>query len=75
MKGMDYTGWSGMFFIMLPPLFRKHWAAIGCTEICQPIGVNARSHCVESFENFQRYIIEGWVAVDNEKTQFFVNTL
>ena len=26
-------------FIILPPLPRKHWAAIGCTETGQPIGV------------------------------------
>ena len=28
----------------LPPFPRKHWTAIGCTEIEQTIGVTARSH-------------------------------
>ena len=28
-------------FIILPPLPRKHWAAIGCTEIGQSIGVTS----------------------------------
>ena len=29
-------------------------AAIGCTEIGQPIGVPAHFHCVQSFENVLR---------------------
>ena len=37
-------------------------AAIGCTEIGQPIGVTVESHWFEQYEG------EGWVAVDNEKT-------
>ena len=57
----------------------KHWSAVGCTEIGQigqPIGVTIHSHCVESYENLlQRYVGEGGVAVDNKKTQFFLNTL
>ena len=39
-------------FIFLPPLPRKHLAAIGCTEfgqIAQPIGVTVHSHIVGSF--------------------------
>lgn len=48
---------------------RKHWAAIG--QIGAPIGVTVHSLYVESFENIlQRYIGEGWVAMDKEK-QFF----
>ena len=65
--------------MFLQPLPRKHWAAIGCTEIGQigqPIGVTVHSHCVESFKKLlQQYVGEGWAAVDNEKTQFFLNTL
>ena len=34
----------------LPPLPRRHSAAIGCTKNYQPIGVTVRSHCVESCE-------------------------
>ena len=52
----------------------------GCTEIGQPdqpIGVTVHSYCVdESFENLlQRYVGEDdrRVAVDDEKTQFFLN--
>ena len=60
---------------VLPPP-RKDLAAIGCTEIGRPIGVTVHLHCVESFENpLQRYGGEGRVAMDNEKTQFFLNTL
>ena len=60
---------------VLPPP-RKDLAAIGCTEIGRPIGVTVHSHCGESFENpLQRYGGEGQVAMDNEKTQFFLNTL
>ena len=49
---------------------------MGCTEIGQigqPIGVTVRSHCFESFENLlQRYVGEGWGAVDDEKNpQYF----
>ena len=62
--------------IIFPPLPRKHWAAIGCTDIGKPIEVIVHSHCVESFENLlQRYVGEGKVAADNEKTYFFLNTL
>ena len=40
------------------------------------MGVTVQSHCVESFENLlQRHVGEGWVAIDTEKTQFFLNTL
>ena len=60
---------------VLPPP-RKDLAAIGCTEIGRPIGVTVHLHCVESFENpLQRYGGEGRVAMDNEKTHFFLNTL
>ena len=60
----------------LPPLPRQHSAAIGCTKNFQPIGVTVHSHCVESFEGLlQRYVDEGGVAVNCEKTQFFLNTL
>ena len=63
-------------FIILPSLPRKHWAAFGCTEISQPIGVTVRSHSVKSFGNLlQPYVGEEWVAVDNEKAQFFLHTL
>ena len=66
------TGCSGKnsFFprnlIILPSLPRKHWAAIGYTETGRPIRVTLRSHCL------RRYVGEGWVAVDNEKSQFFL---
>ena len=61
-------------FIILPS--QALWAAIGCTEIGQigqPIGVTVRSHyCFESFENLlQRYVGEGWGAVDDEKKHNF----
>ena len=44
------------------------------------IFINSRAsaglHCVVRFENLlQRYVGEGWVAVDKEKTQYFLNTL
>ena len=59
------------FFIILPPLPRKHWAAIGCAEFGQPIGVTVHSHCVESFENLlQRYVGEGLVEEGNENAFF-----
>ena len=55
-----------------------HWPPIGCTEIGQinqPMGVTVHSHRVENFENIlQWYVGEKWVAVDNEKTEFFLNT-
>ena len=45
-------------------------------KIGQPIGMTVHSHLVESFGNlFQRYADEGWVAVDNETSQLFLNTL
>ena len=31
-------------FDILRPLPRKHWAAIGCTEMGQQIGVTVHSH-------------------------------
>ena len=40
-------------FHYFPPLPRKHWAAIGCTEIGQPIGVTVNLRCVESFGNVE----------------------
>ena len=53
------TGCSGKnvfffarIFIILSPLPRKHWAAVGCTKIGQPIGATVHSHCVKSFEGF-----------------------
>ena len=40
------------------------------------MGVTVHSHCVESFEGpLQQYVGEGGVAVNCEKTQFFLNTL
>ena len=54
---------------LLPP----RWAVIGCTKYGQPIGVTEHSHYFESL--LQRYVNEGWVAVDWEKTQLFLNTL
>ena len=68
---------KSVFFskIILPPLPRKQWDAIGCTEIGQigqQIGVTIHSHCVESFEShLQRYVGVGWVAFDNEKNTIF----
>ena len=62
-------------FIIMPTLPRQHWAAIGCTEIGQPIGATVHLYCVDSFENLvQRYVGEGWVVVDKEKSQFFLKT-
>ena len=41
-----------------------------------PIGATVHSHCVESFEGLlKRNAGEGGVAVNCEKTQFFLNTL
>ena len=55
---------------------RQYWAAIGCTENGQPIVVTVQSHCAEDFENLlQRCVGEGWLAVDCEKTHFFLNIL
>ena len=43
------------------------------TENGQPIGVTVHSHCVENFKDiFQRYVGEGWVAVDCD---FLLNIL
>ena len=40
------------------------------------IGATVHSHCVKNFEGLlQRYVGEGGVAVNCEKTQFFLNTL
>ena len=56
----SYTGCSGKkvffprIFIILPPLPRRHWSAIGCTEIGQhgePIEFTVHLCCVENFEN------------------------
>ena len=56
-------------FIILPPLPCKHCAAIGCTG-CTEMGKISQPKNL-----LQRYVGEGWVAVDNEKTQFFPNNL
>ena len=58
-------------FQSLPPLPRQHSAVIGCSKNYQPI----RSHCVESYEGLLQRWSEGGVAVNCEKTQFFLNTL
>ena len=79
---LQSTGCSGkiVFFSQESIIFhltpRKHWAAIGCTEI----GQGNRSNCTlalfwELWKSKKRYVVEGWIAVDNEKTQFFLNTL
>ena len=53
--------------------------ALGCYwfyKNYQPMGVALHSRCVESFEGLlQQYVGEGGVAVNCEKTQFFLNTL
>ena len=59
----------------LPPLPRQDSAAVGCTKNYQPIGVTVHSHCVESFEGIFSDVGEGGVAVNCEKTQFFLITL
>ena len=42
----------------------------------QPIEAIVHLHCVENFQDLlQRYVGEGGVAVNFEKTQFFLNTL
>ena len=42
----------------------------------QPIGATVHSHCIENFEGLlQLYVVEGGVAMNCEKTQFFLNTL
>ena len=54
---------------ILPPLPRRHWAAIGRLENGQPIGVIVHSPGVENFVDlWQRYQDERWVAVDWVKT-------
>ena len=55
----------------LPPLLRQHTAAIGCTQNYQPIRVTVHSYCVVSYT----VVGEGGVAVNCEKTHFFLNTL
>ena len=59
----------------LPPLPRQPSAAIGCTKNYQPIGVTVHSLCDESFEGLLQPCRRGRVAVNCEKTQFFLNTL
>ena len=55
-------------FIILPSLPRKHWAAI-----VQKLAT-VHSHCVRSFTNLlQRYIGDGWVAVNYKKNTIFPN--
>ena len=61
-----------IIIIIFPPLPHKHWAAIGFTEIGQPIGVYTRIRLRLSFENLlQRYGGEDWVVVVYEETHFF----
>ena len=58
----DKIGYFSKNFPYFPPLPRKHWAAISCTEIGQigQPGVTVHLHCVESFEYLlQRYLGEG----------------
>ena len=54
---------------LLPP----RWAVIGCTKYGQPIGVTVHSHNFGSL--LQRYVDEGWVAVDWENIKILLNTL
>ena len=72
-------------FIILGPLPRQHCAAIGCTENCQPLGVTIHNG-PNSYILYTRIALralkvsysdvgEGGVAVNCEKTQFFLNTL
>ena len=63
-----------MFFFssensILPPLPRRHLAAIGRSENGLPIGSNVHKHCVGCVEKFgdllqRRHEGEGWVTVD-----------
>ena len=58
----------------LPP--RQHSANICCTKNDQPIVVTVHSHCVRALQVSYRDVGEGGrVAVNCEKTQFFLNTL
>ena len=54
----------------LSPLPRQHSAGIGCTKTYQPIGVTV--HSLRALKVSYR---EGGLAVNCEKTQFFLNTL
>ena len=49
---------------ILRSLLRQHWAAIGCTENGQPIGVTV--HLKDELFSYFR----GWVAVNWENTIF-----
>ena len=61
-----------VFFSVLRPLLRQHWAAIGYTKNGQPIEVTVHSHFFDYFESlFQRYVDGGWVADDSEKNTIF----
>ena len=59
----------------LPSLPRQHSAVIGCAKKYKPIEVTVHSHCVEGFEGLYSDVGKGGVAVNCEKTQFFMNIL
>merc|ERR1711860_140087 len=55
----------------LPPLPRRHSAAIGCTKNYQPIGVTLHSHCVGSFEALLQRCRRGGDTIDCKKNTIF----
>ena len=59
----------------LSPFPRQHSAAIDCTKTYQPIGVTVHSHCVREVKVSYSDVGEEVVAVNCEKTHFFVNNL
>ena len=59
----------------LPPLPRQHSAAIGCTENDQPKGVTVTRIALRALKVSYSNVGEEWVAVNCEKTQFFLNIL
>ena len=57
------------YFVFCDLSFRQHWAVFCRLENGEPIGVTVHSHCLEDL--LQRYVSEGWVAVDSKKNTIF----
>ena len=58
-QGLQKTNYFSFFspriFSILLPC--QHWAAIGCTKNCQPIGVTVHSHYFDNFESLMQQIV------------------
>ena len=70
LQGVHYV----LCFFSLPPIPRQRSAAIGCTKKYQSIGVYTRI-ALRALKVSYSDVGEGAVAVNCEKTQFFLNTL